>query len=103
MNKQFILKLYPLQLQYTLKECDVRVIVHRVKLSCNKNKLDALISQFHSWNETVGFKPMISAGKRLQTYALDRVATGTAKLLHLVGFIIGGGTQKKENAGLLSY
>jgi hypothetical protein len=25
----------------------------------------------------VGFKPTISAGERLQTYALDRVATGT--------------------------
>jgi len=25
----------------------------------------------------VGFKPTISAGERLQTYALDRAATGT--------------------------
>jgi len=25
----------------------------------------------------VGFEPMISAGERSQTYALDRVATGT--------------------------
>ena len=25
----------------------------------------------------VGFEPTISAGERLQTYALDRVATGT--------------------------
>jgi hypothetical protein len=29
----------------------------------------------------VGFKPTISAGERLQTYALDRVATGTGWLL----------------------
>ena len=27
----------------------------------------------------VGFEPTISAGERLQTYALDRVATGTGK------------------------
>ena len=29
----------------------------------------------------VGFEPTISAGKRSQTYALDRVATGTDLLL----------------------
>jgi len=28
----------------------------------------------------VGFEPTISAGERLQTYALDRVATGTGEL-----------------------
>ena len=27
----------------------------------------------------VGFEPMISAGERPQTYALDRAATGTSK------------------------
>jgi len=27
----------------------------------------------------VGFKPMISAGERPQTYTLDRAATGTGK------------------------
>ena len=27
----------------------------------------------------VGFEPTISAGERPQTYALDRVATGTGK------------------------
>ena len=33
----------------------------------------------------VGFKPTISAGKRLQTYALDRAATGTGNnILELI-------------------
>ena len=31
----------------------------------------------------VGFEPTISAGERLQTYALDRVATGTGNSLHI--------------------
>jgi hypothetical protein len=30
----------------------------------------------------VGFKPMISAGEQLQTYALDRMATGTGSSRH---------------------
>jgi hypothetical protein len=30
---------------------------------------------------SVGFKPIISAGERPQTYALDRAATGTGKLI----------------------
>jgi len=34
------------------------------------------------------FEPTISAGKRPQTYALDRAAIGTGKLVHLVGFNI---------------
>jgi hypothetical protein len=29
----------------------------------------------------VGFEPTISAGERLQTYALDRAATGTGIVL----------------------
>ena len=29
----------------------------------------------------VGFEPTISAGEQLQTYALDRVATGTGTLV----------------------
>jgi len=37
----------------------------------------------------VGFEPTISAGERPQTYTLDRAATGTGKLLHLVGRFIG--------------
>jgi len=36
----------------------------------------------------VGFEPAIPAGGRPQTYALDRIATGTGKLVHLVGFIV---------------
>ena len=32
----------------------------------------------------VGFEPTISAGERPKTYALDRAATGTATLKHLV-------------------
>ena len=40
----------------------------------------------------VGFEPMISAGKRPQTYALDRAATGTGwnnilNLLYTIVFI----------------
>jgi len=31
----------------------------------------------------VGFKPTISAGERLQTYVLDRMATGTRKIKFL--------------------
>jgi len=31
----------------------------------------------------VGFEPAVSAGKRPQTYALDRAATRTGSLLHL--------------------
>ena len=31
----------------------------------------------------VGFEPMISAGERLQTYALDRAATGTGDTVKL--------------------
>jgi hypothetical protein len=36
----------------------------------------------------VVFEPTISAGERPQTYALDRAATGTGTILHLVMFII---------------
>ena len=32
----------------------------------------------------VGFEPMISAGERPQTCALDRAATGTGYIVHLV-------------------
>ena len=32
----------------------------------------------------VGFEPTISAGEQPQTYALDRVATGTAVQQHLL-------------------
>ena len=32
----------------------------------------------------VGFEPTISAGKRSQTYVLDRAATGTDYVLYLV-------------------
>ena len=32
----------------------------------------------------VGFEPMISAGERPQTYALDRAATGTGKRIHIL-------------------
>ena len=28
----------------------------------------------------MGFEPTVSAGKRLQTYSLDRAATGTGKI-----------------------
>ena len=35
----------------------------------------------------VGFEPTISAGERLQTYALDRAATGSAFIRHVVPYI----------------
>ena len=37
---------------------------------------------------TVGFEPTISAGERPQTYALDRAATGTGKIIVLLYNII---------------
>jgi hypothetical protein len=33
----------------------------------------------------VGFQPTISAGERPQTYALDRVATGTGPMIVVLG------------------
>ena len=32
----------------------------------------------------MGFEPVISAGERPQTYALDRAATGTGRVLYTV-------------------
>ena len=32
----------------------------------------------------VGFEPIISAGERLQTYALDRAATGAGDEMYLI-------------------
>ena len=36
----------------------------------------------------VGFEPSISAGERPQTYALDRVATGTGFIIIIIIIII---------------
>ena len=36
----------------------------------------------------VGFEPTISAGERLQTYALDRAATGTGYTISVGYYII---------------
>ena len=36
----------------------------------------------------VGFEPTISAGERLQIYALDRAATGTGHIVNLVNIIV---------------
>jgi hypothetical protein len=35
----------------------------------------------------VGFEPIISAGERPQTYALDRAATGTGTIISTKGII----------------
>jgi hypothetical protein len=42
----------------------------------------------------VGFEPIISAGERVQTYALDRAATGTGTLLQIARELYLG--QRKE-------
>ena len=48
----------------------------------------------------VGFEPTITAGERLQTYALDRAATGTGSN-GIVGFLnIGHSEEDRTNDAL---
>ena len=42
----------------------------------------------------VGFEPTVSAGERPQTYALDRAATGTGKMVHECSINAPIGTQR---------
>ena len=42
----------------------------------------------------VGFEPTVSAGERPQTYALDRAATGTGKMVRECSIDVPIGTQR---------
>ena len=44
----------------------------------------------------VGFEPTISAGERPQTYALDRVATGTDIIFRIHSIILVRGAHKPK-------
>ena len=66
-----------------------RTTVGRTRLDeCSARRRDFYLTTHNTHNRQtsmhpVEFEPTISAGKRPQTYALDRTATGTGKTYHM--------------------
>jgi hypothetical protein len=69
--------------------------VSRSRTVTYHNRSDQLVAKTSTWQHTtltrdrypchpVGFEPTISAGKRPQTYALERAATGTGMNMRIV-------------------